>query len=202
MSRRIVLVDIGSGLTLSGILPSVALFSDYSARLTARGGTPPYSYSITDGSLPDGLFLDVGTGVISGNASAAGPFVFTVRATDLTGAFVERQFSITVIAEPLSVTGNAPNGTIGTAYTYAYTPSGGIPPYTWSIVSGALPGGVTINASTGVISGTPTTGGSASWTVRVTDSASATADLPDSASIAYGTLTLAGTYAPEIVSVP
>lgn len=93
----------------------------------------------------------------------------------------------------LTLTGDAPNGTPGTAYSFGYTAGGGVPPYTFSIVSGALPSGVTLNASTGVISGTPSAG-SASWTIRVTDSVSNHVDLADSATMAYATLALTGDF--------
>lgn len=67
------------------------------------------------------------------------------------------------------------NGTVGTAYSQALVASGGTAPYTWSITSGSLPGGLSLNASSGAITGTPTAAGTSSFTVRVTDSASATA---------------------------
>lgn len=104
MTRRIVLVDIGNGLTLGGVLPSAALGEPYSARLIARGGIAPYSYTVTAGAealAAAGLYLDESTGIVSGTATAGGSFVFTVRATDVSGAHVDRQYAITVIAEPV-----------------------------------------------------------------------------------------------------
>ena len=67
-----------------------------------------------------------------------------------------------------------PSGTVGTAYADTFTASGGTLPYTWSVNS--LPANLTLNPTTGTISGTPTTAGSFSFTVRVIDKASAIAD--------------------------
>lgn len=194
MTRRIILVDIGAGLTLRGVLPSVALFADYTASLVASGGQAPYSYSLVAGALPDGLALDAATGIISGTAGVAGQSVFTVRVTDLSGAHVDRQFAITVIAEPLSLSGAAPAWTVGTPYSYMYSAAHGVPPYSWRLAAGALPAGLALNAATGEISGTPTAGNAPTWTVRVTDSAGASIDLRDNA-----TLQLLGDFADATV---
>ena len=67
------------------------------------------------------------------------------------------------------------SGTVGVAYSYTLAITGGMPPYTWSIVSGSLPAELSLNASTGVISGTPTSAGTATFTVKVTDANLATA---------------------------
>jgi len=64
-----------------------------------------------------------------------------------------------------------PDGTVGTAYSVTLTASGGTEPYTWSVVGGALPDGLTLNSSTGVISGTPSVGQAYSFIVRADDSA-------------------------------
>ncbi len=70
-------------------------------------------------------------------------------------------------------TASAPAGTVGVSYSLSFAASGGIPPYTWSITSGSVPG--LSLSTTGTLSGTPTTVGSYSLTVRVTDSVQATA---------------------------
>jgi hypothetical protein len=79
-------------------------------------------------------------------------------------------------AAPLSVTTTSlANGTVGTAYSQALAATGGTTPYTWSVLSGALPAGLTLNASTGAISGTPTASGTSSFTVQARDAAQTTA---------------------------
>lgn len=198
MTRRIILVDIGAGLILRGVLPSVSKLATYSARLIASGGQPPYTYAIVGGALPVGLYLDAATGSISGTATAAGTAAFTVRATDLSGAHVERLYSINVIAEPLTLSGDAPNGQVGVPYSFNYAASGGVPPYVFDIASGVLPAGLSINAATGALTGTPTNAGSVFWTVRVTDTEGATT-IADGAVISYEALALAGDYAAATV---
>ena len=86
--------------------------------------------------------------------------------------------SISPGTPPLTITtASLPNGTVGSAYSAALTATSGVPPYTWGLAngSGPLPPGLGLNASSGLISGTPTTAGTYSITVQVTDSASNTA---------------------------
>src|SRR5205823_1051279 len=72
-----------------------------------------------------------------------------------------------------------PNGSVAAAYSTTLAAAGGSSPYSWSLTSGSLPAGLTLNASTGTISGTPLlTGWSNLITVQVTDAANATASLP------------------------
>src|SRR5205823_7815501 len=61
---------------------------------------------------------------------------------------------------------------VGTAYSQTLAATGGTPPYAWSVISGSLPAGLTLNATSGAISGTPTTAGTSNFTVQVIDSSS------------------------------
>src|SRR5579863_2132957 len=76
--------------------------------------------------------------------------------------------------DPLSIsTSSLPNGQIGTVYSATLVATGGTPPFHWSTTSGALPAGLTLNASTGAISGTPTaTANNLALTFQVQDSGS------------------------------
>lgn len=204
MTRRIVLVDIGSGLVLSGVLPSVALFAAYSAKLSARGGVVPYSYAVIVGAellAAAGLFLDAGTGSISGTAGVAGTIPFTVRVTDLSGAFLDRQFSITVIAEPLTLSGSAPDGTAGVEQSYTYTRNGGIPPCTFSLV-GAPTGWSIPDETVPTVVMTAASGGAKTWIVRATDTAGAQFDLADAATFGYADLLITGTFPAATIAAP
>jgi Putative Ig domain len=71
---------------------------------------------------------------------------------------------------PTITTTSVPNGVVGSAYSATLQATDGVLPLSWSVSAGTLPAGLTLNASTGEISGTPTTGGTSSFTVTVTDS--------------------------------
>jgi len=77
---------------------------------------------------------------------------------------------LSTLQTPLAVsTTSLADGSIGTAYSQSLTATGGATPYTWAVATGSLPAGLTLSTA-GVISGTPTAAGTASFTVRVTDS--------------------------------
>jgi len=150
----------------------------YSKMIQATGGTTPYSWTITAGALPAGLTLSAGTGSISGTPTASGSFSFTAKVTDSTSPTAQtgsKAFNLTIAAAPNPVqitTNSLPSAQVNTAYSTTLAASNGTTPYSWSITSGSLPAGLTLAAATGVISGTPTTAGTSSFTVKVTDSGS------------------------------
>jgi len=147
----------------------------YSARLSASGGTTPYTWSIISGSLPAGLTLAPRSGRITGTPTATGTASFTVQVTDAHSLAATKALSLTVGATPSITTTSLPSGTQNAAFTATLAASGGTTPYSWSIISGSLPAGLTLAPSTGTISGTPTATGTASFTVQVTDANSLTA---------------------------
>jgi len=176
-------------------LPSGKVGTAYSATLAATGGTGTLTWSVAVGSPPTGLTLST-AGQISGTPTAAGASNFTVKVTDsaATPLSVQQQLSITVIV-PLSITtAILTDGMVGTAYTATVQASGGTPPLTWSLSGGALPAGLALNATTGVISGIPTTAGSAPFDISVTDSGNPVQSVSQSLAI---TINPAGT-----ISVP
>jgi hypothetical protein len=141
--------------------------------LIAFDGTNPYTW--TASGLPNGLSVDKSTGLILGIPSQAGTFTVTVKLTDAKGSTIVKVFPLTIIAFGFTITTQSlPSGTVGSPYpltTLAAT--GGTPPYSWS--ASGLPAGLTADPKTGVISGIPTTGGSLTVNVHVTDSAAGTA---------------------------
>jgi len=148
--------------------------SAYSQTLAAVGGTTPYTWSPASGSLPAGLSLNAGSGAISGTPTATGTTSFTVAVADSAAPAntASKALSIRISANLVITTGSLAAGQPGVAYSQTLAATGGLVPYTWSIASGSLPDGVTLDTATGTISGTPTTPGTPLFTVRATDSES------------------------------
>jgi len=140
----------------------------YSQTVTASGGTAAYAYSIASGILPTGLSLVPATGVISGTPTAAGTYAFTISALDSRGCAGSAAYSITISCPAISITTAtaSPAVTQYVAYSTSLSVTGGTAPRTWSIVGNPLPTGLSINASTGVISGTAT-GAPGAYTITV-----------------------------------
>jgi putative Ig domain-containing protein len=161
-------------------LPSGQVGITYSAMLTASGGTTPYSWSLTSGTLPAGLTLDASTGAISGTPTAtatATTLTFTVTDSGSPGQSASANLTLSISSTGSSAlaitTTSLPSGEVGTAYTATLVAAGGTAPYTWSLASGTLPAGLTLNITTGAITGAPTTTANATaLTITVTDSGS------------------------------
>ena len=275
-------------ITTSSPLPAGVVGVAYSQTLSATGGQPPYSWSIVAGSLPAGLALAPSTGVLSGTPSAAGSINFTVGVSDGTqptpqaatktlsltvtasapvlnslnpssaiaggsdftltvsgssfvssstvrwnganrttvyvsssqliaaigaadiatqgtasitvlnpGAATSNALTFTIAGSGLTITTNSPlpRGTVGTPYSQTFGASGGAAPYTWSVSSGSLPAGLTLNASSGILGGAPSAAADSTFTVRVSDNASGSATKQFQLSIgstAIPTLTISG----------
>lgn len=154
----------------------------YTQTISWNGGSQPYSNFSANG-LPAGLSITA-TGAnsmtISGTPTASGSFPFTASARDSSvgnGPFTVGQvFNLSVSAPTLTLTPAAGtlNAAYGTAYSQQYTAGGGTGPYTYSISAGALPAGLSLNTSTGVLSGTPTVTGLHTFSVRARDSSTGT----------------------------
>jgi len=161
-------------ITTAPVLSQGSLGPQYSKRLSAVGGLLPYRWSLVSGSLPSGLLVDI-LGLIRGTPLTAGTSTFTLRVDDAASSFATRTFSITIVP-PLAITTNPalPSGMSGVFYSQSLGASGGSPPYAWTLISGALPSGLSLS-STGGITGIPLVAGTSNFTARVTDSASVSA---------------------------
>ena len=144
----------------------------YSATLSATGGVAPYSWTVKSGTLPAGLSLSA-AGVIAGTPTTAGAANVTVQVSDsetMPQTAVSGSLTLAISSGTLKITSTtADPGTVGTAYNFQLTASGGVPPYTWAVASGStLPAGLALS-SAGVVSGTPTASGTFNPSIAVTD---------------------------------
>jgi hypothetical protein len=174
----------------SGPLPPGTIDSPYNGSISTQGGVAPLTWTIASGSLPPGLTLNGGTGQITGipiDESHATPpvtypatYTFMVQVHDSALPTPQpagpAQFSITIQPlQPLQVTTQPPlaNGQTATGYSASLNASGGVAPYTWTVIQGQLPAGLTLSSNpngTATISGSPILVGTSTFTVQVADS--------------------------------
>jgi len=154
------------GLTTPAALPLGAATFQYGASFAAAGGTPPYVFSAT--GLPAGFAIS-GNGVLSGIAASPVTFPFTVQVGDRAGLSASGSYTVTIGQTPVSVnTTSLPAAVVGTPYFRNLDARGGTSPYTWTLLNGFLPAGLTLLPS-GAISGIPSAAGTAIFAVQVTD---------------------------------
>jgi hypothetical protein len=148
-------------------LPPGVVTAPYTATLTATGGETPYTWSAT--GLPAWASLDASTGVITGTPTAPLTSTVTVTVSDHESPPARASGALRLsIAPPLSLaTTSLPGGSATVPYTATLTATGGETPYTWSATG--LPTWASLDASTGVITGTPTVAMTSTVTVTVSD---------------------------------
>jgi len=161
----------------TNVLPQGIANQPFSAQLAATGGTGPYTWSASP-PLPNGLALNFSSGVISGIPTGSSNQTLTFTVTDQTSptpqtANKSLQLIIgSAISTLIITTSSLPLGMVGQAYNQTLQATGGTGARTWSISAGTLPAGLSLNATTGVISGTPVSTGTATPIFRVSDSGS------------------------------
>lgn len=156
---------------LSSLSPSeVCTGKQYLAVIHATGGTAPMSFSVVAGTVPPGIILSQGPGdhdlTLAGIPTAGGAYQFTIRSEDAVGHFMQKTFTLSVAGIDQAT---LPDGQVGIAYADTLTASNLTLPFTWSISSGTLPAGLSLNSASGAIFGTPTATGDSTFTVQVTD---------------------------------
>ena len=166
-----------TSLVISSSLPNGCVGTAYLQTMVASGGNPPYTWSVPvsgTGALPAGLTLNATTGTIYGIPTTAGITTVALTLTDSSQIIQTANLSITINPPAIVITtGSLPSGRIGSTYNVTLVAAGGTPPYTWSVPAngiGALPTGLSCNATTGGISGTPTVAVNATVAFTVMDS--------------------------------
>ena len=158
-------------ITTPPTLPAGFTVSLYSQTLAAAYGALPYTWQVTSGGLPAGLALS-SAGVIAGIPTTVGTVTFSVTVTDALLRTASQTFTLAIRPGPppfaITTPSTLPSGLAGASYSQTLAAIGGVPPYTWSATSGALPVGLAIS-SAGVIAGIPTVAGTSTFSVTLTD---------------------------------
>lgn len=157
-------------------LPNGRKYDAYSTNLTATGGWPAYTWTITSGSLPTGLSMS-SAGAITGTPTATGTSNFTVQVSDLQDPADtdSKALALTIDAVSITVTPHSlPTPYYGAYYAAQLYAAGGVGTHTWTVSAGSLCGGLTLSSS-GFLSGSPTTAGqSCTFTAQAADTDSPT----------------------------
>jgi hypothetical protein len=153
--------SVGGLITLERIPEGDVTYLDAASAFLFRDDAPLLAYELYEGSIPVGSSLDLATGIITGTSTLYGTYAFTIKATNTSGGVAYQNYSWIVDADAPQTVGGLitlaqANG--GTAQTYdasadfVFGPMSVLANYT--ISSGLMPGGMALNASTGLISGT------------------------------------------------
>jgi hypothetical protein len=150
-------------------LPNGEVGLPYSAPLVT-GGIPPFTFTLKrKNAFPSGLSGNSANGLLTGTPKAAKAVTFTVTIADQLGSSVIGTFKVTILGALNISTKSLKAGTHTKSYNVTLAATGGKKPYNWSLLSGTLPAGLSLNGSTGAITGVPTEIGTFHPTFKVTD---------------------------------
>ena len=163
-------------ITLAALANAGTVNTPYSSSAAASpAGT--YNYAVTASSLPPGLTLDTSTGAVTGTPTTNGTYNFTITATGWGTCTGSQAYTITIDCPAITLAALANAGAVNTPYnsSAAASPTG---TYTYAVTANSLPPGLTLDTSTGAVTGTPTTGGAYDFTVTATGWGSCSGSLP------------------------
>jgi Putative Ig domain len=176
-------------LVITSDLPDGQVGVSYEAFLEHEGGFGTFDeYTVISGTLPPGLGLTGPQSLfgsrLTGTPIVAGTYRFTLQLSlcvdplECNPQLATRDYEVAIAASPLSiVTSSLPDAEVGTPYSVFLVRQGGAGPFTWDVISGSLPAGISLTAD-GELAGTPTTAGDASFEVRVRDAGDQSATAP------------------------
>jgi hypothetical protein len=175
---------------VSSQLKTGAAGSPYDEALSATGGTPPYTWTVSGGSMPPGIAMNAATGQLRGMPTERGNFKFTARVSDAAGIIAEAELTIAIVGGFSISSCPSPTGMVNTPYSSSVSFVGAQAPVAWEVASGQLPAGLELQGNTGTLSGTPASQGTSEFVIRGTD-----------AQAAIGTRSCSITIAAEGVSI-
>jgi len=164
--------------------PAAVVGRAYSVNLIATGGIPPYRWSLAAGSLPSGVSMS-SEGLLGGFPGISGSFLVTLQVRDAAGLSASASL-VLVVRDSLAIVaaGELQQAGVGAPYAMQWGVSGGQPPLTWRVSSGALPPGLGLNSTSGLIDGVPLSSGTYRFQIHVSDATGQSAVLELSIAVA------------------
>lgn len=150
-------------------LPVLTMNQSYSFNFQTTGGTAPYTYTLYQGSLPYNMTLKR-NGTLSGTPLLNGIYPIVIKSVDANGLEGIQSYSLNVINNIFITPTTLPSATINSAYSQTFQANGGTAPYYYYITSYNAPANLSLNATTGALSGTPTVPGAYPFSITAVDS--------------------------------
>jgi alpha-tubulin suppressor-like RCC1 family protein len=156
-------------LTSGAVLPVASQGAPYSVQLNALGGVPPFQWSVTSGSLPAGISLNPTNGLLSGTPSVIQTTRCEILVTGADQQFTSKSFNLSVQPGlPVIITPSPlPPPVVTFGYFARLEGRFGAAPYTWSVISGTLPNGITLDPASGILAGVPSSIGNFRVRIRL-----------------------------------